>query len=250
MSDDVITKSVPVLRETLGLTESEAKAIVPIFLGGNMTTGGVSLLSGEKLSSVKRTLGRLVKKGLVKEIDGIVPVYKAVSPSLALSDQLTEVIGEVDGLSGDSNKLFKSRLKETDVVVNDIVKSQSTAIDEITKSLSSYEGQILDLVKTQVEQVATASTGAMTSFSEEIEQAMDDIDTTLDDNLGLKMGELQAEIDKAQITLDKDLKKMVREFDRWMKLERKGAITSVSEFELKSKKLVTTAKKAVTSALT
>ncbi len=250
MSDDAITKSVPVLRETLGLTESEAKAIVPIFLGGNMTAGGVSLLSGEKLSSVKRTLGRLVKKGLVKEIDGIVPVYKAVSPSLALSDQLTEVIGEVDGLSGDSNKLFKSRLKETDVVVNDIVKSQSTAIDEITKSLSSYEGQILDLVKTQVEQVATASTGAMTSFSEEIEQAMDDIDTTLDDNLGLKMGELQAEIDKAQITLDKDLKKMVREFDRWMKLERKGAITSVSEFELKSKKLVTTAKKAVTSALT
>ncbi|MCK4565800.1 MAG: hypothetical protein KAU48_00685, partial [Candidatus Thorarchaeota archaeon] len=35
-----------------------------------------------------------------------------------------------------------------------------------------------------------------------------------------------------------------------MKLERKGTITSVSEFELKSKKLVNTAKKAVTGALT
>ena len=207
MSDDVITKSVPVLRETLGLTESEAKTIVPIFLGGNMTAGGVSLLSGEKLSTVKRTLGRLVKKGLVKEIDGIVPIYKAVSPSLALSGQLTEIIGEVDGLSGASNKLFKSRFKEIDTVVNDIVKSQTEAVVEITKSLSSYEEQILDLVKTQVDQVATASTGAMTSFSEEIEQVMDGIDTTLDDNLGLKMSELQAEIDKAQVALDKDLKK-------------------------------------------
>lgn len=250
MSDDVITKSVPVLRETLDLTESEAKTIVPIFLGGNMTAGGVSLLSGEKLSTVKRTLGRLVKKGLVKEIDGIVPVYKAVPPSLALSDQLAETIGDVDGLSGDSDKLFKSRLKEIDDVVNDIVKSQSTAVDTIRKSLSSYEQQIQDLVKTQVDQVATASTGAMKSFSEEIEQVMDGIDTTLDDNLNLKMSELQTEIDKAQTALDKDLKKMVREFDRWMKVERTGAISSVSEFELKSKKLVNTAKKAVTSALT
>ncbi len=250
MSDKVITKSVPVLREILDLSESEAKAIVPIFLGGNMTAGGVSLLSGEKLSTVKRTLTRLVKKGLVKEIDGLVPVYKAVSPSLALSDQLSELIGEVDGLTGDSNKLFKSRLKEIDVVVNAIVKSQSTTLDEIRKSLSSYETQILDLVKTQVEQVATTSTGAMTSFSEEIEQIMIGIDSTLDDNLSLKMSELQTEIEKAQIALDKDLKKMVHEFDRWIKLERKGAITSVSEFELKSKKLVTTAKKAVTRALT
>ena len=249
MSDKVITKSVPILRENLGLTESEVKTIVPIFLGGNMTAGGISLLSGEKLTSVKRTLTRLVNKGLVKEIDGKVPVYRAVSPSLALSDQLSEAIGEVEGLTGDSEKLFTSRLKEIDAVVDDVVKSQSTAEDTIRTVLSSYEDQILDLVKTQVNLVAVASTGAMTSFSTEIEEAMNGLDTMLDDNLGIKMSELQAEIDKAQIALEKDLKKMVREFDRWMKLERKDTIVTVSEFELRSKALVDTAKKAITSAL-
>ena len=88
MSDKKITKMVPILRESLELTESEAKAIVPIFLGGNMTAGGISLLVGDNLSTVKRTLVRLIKKGLVKEIDGKVPVYRAVSPNLALKEQL------------------------------------------------------------------------------------------------------------------------------------------------------------------
>jgi len=250
MSDEIITKSVPVLREALDLTESEVKVIVPIFLGGNMTAGGVSLLSGEKLPTVKRTLGRLVKKGLIKAIDGIVPVYRAVSPSLGLSDQLTEAIGEVESITGESEKLFTSRLKEIDTVVESVAKSQSTSVDEIRTSLSSYEEQILELVTSQVNQVVAASTGAMTNFSDEIEQAINGLDTILDDNLGLKLSELQQEIDRAQIALDKDLKKMVRDFSRWIKIERKSTITSVSEFELKTKTLLDTAKNAVTKALT
>ncbi|TFH00122.1 hypothetical protein E4H12_00315, partial [Candidatus Thorarchaeota archaeon] len=249
MSDDAVNKSVPILRENLGLTESEVKAIVPIFLGGNMTAGGVSVLTGEKLSTVKRTLTNLVNKGLVKVIDGRVPVYRAVSPSLALSGQLIEAIGEVEGLTTDTTQVFTSRLKEIDVVVSDLAKSQSTVDDEIKTALASYEEEILGLVKTQIDLVALASTGAMTSFSVEIEEAMIGLDSVLDDNLGVKMSELQSEIDNAQIALAKDLKKLVRDFDKWMKLERKGTFTSVAEFDHKSKTLVDTAKKAITGAL-
>jgi len=249
MSDKVIAKSVPILRKNLGLTEAEVKVIVPIFLGGNMTAGGVSLLSGEKLSAVKRNLGKLVEKGLVKEIDGIVPVYRAVPPSLGLTGQLTEAIGAVEGLSSHSGELFTSRLKEIDDVIDEVIESQSVAENKIRASLSSYEEQILDLVKIQVGMVASASTGAMRSFSTEVEEAMNGLDTILDDNLGIKLSELQTEIDKAQLALEKDLKKLVREFDRWMKLERKDTITTVSEFELRSKSLVDTAKKAITDAL-
>ncbi|MHA1388019.1 MAG: helix-turn-helix domain-containing protein [Candidatus Thorarchaeota archaeon] len=249
MSDDVVTKSVLILRENFDLTEAEVKTIVPIYLGGNMTAGGIALLSGAKISSVKRTLGRLVQKGLVKEIDGQVPVYRAVSPSMALSGPLTDAIGAIEGLTADTGKVFTSRLKEIDAVVNDMEKSQSTAEDDIKTALSTYENEILELVKTQIDLVVAASTGAMTSFSIEIEEAMNRLDSTMDDNLGIKLSELQSEIDKAQLTLAKDLKKVAREFDRWMKLERKGTITSVSEFELRSKALVDATKKAITGAL-
>jgi len=249
MSDNKVTKSVPILRENLELTESEAKTIVPIFLGGNMTAGGISLLVGDDLPTVKRTLGRLVKKGLVKEIDGKVPVYRAVSPSLALSDQLNKAIGTVEGLTTDTGKVFATRLKAIDTVVDEFMKSQTTAESEIKASLSSYEDEILALVKDQVELVSTASTNAMSTFSDELEEAINGFDILLDDNLGIKMSELQGEIDKAQLALEGELKKTVRDFDKWMKLERKNTLTSASEFELKSKSLVDAAKKAITEAL-
>ncbi len=249
MSDNKITKTVPILRERLELTESEAKTIVPIFLGGNMTAGGISLLVGDDLSTVKRTLSRLIKKGLVKEIDGKVPVYMAVSPSIALVEQLTQSIGIVEGLTSDTGKVFAARLKAIESVVDEFMKSQTTAEDEIKVALSSYEDKILALVKDQVELVSTASTSAMATFSDELDEAINGFDTLLDDNLGIKMTELQGEIDKAQLALENELKKTVREFDKWMKLERKNTLTSVSEFEVKSKALVDAAKKAITEAL-
>ena len=249
MSDNKVTKTVPILRKSLELTESEAKTIVPIFLGGNMTAGGISLLVGDDLQTVKRTLSRLIKKGLVQEIDGKVPVYRAVSPSLALTEQLNEAIGAVEGLTTDTGKVFATRLKAVDTVVDEFLKSQTTAEEEIKAAFSSYEDEILALVKTQVDLVSTTSTSAMTTFSDELEETINEYDTLLDDTLGTKMTELQGEIDKAQLALERDLKKMVVEFDKWLKLERKGTITSISEFESKSKNLVDAAKKAITGAL-
>ncbi|MDH4212800.1 MAG: hypothetical protein OEV85_02665 [Candidatus Thorarchaeota archaeon] len=250
MSDDTVSKSVPILRDNLGLTEAEVKAIVPIYLGGNMTAGGVALLSGEKLATVQRTLGRLVSKGLIKQIDGIVPVYRALSPSMALSGTLADSLSGVTGLTDESEKLFSSRITEIESVVDGIITSQTKSLEELKSALTSYENQVLDLVTKQIENVATTATQTMTGFSDEIELAMNGMDTFLDESLGSKLLELQAEIDKAQIAMAKDLKAQVREFDKWIKNERKGTLGSVGEFEAKSSALVESAKNAVSSALT
>jgi len=250
MSDDTVSKSVPILRDRLGLSEAEAKAIVPIYLGGNMTAGGVALLIGEKLATVQKTLGRLVNKGLIKQIDGIVPVYRALSPSIALSGTLGDSLNEVRGLTGESEKLFSSRITKTESVVGSIIDSQTKSLEDLRSALTAYENQVLDLVTKQVETVVTTATRTMTGFSDEIEHAMNGLDTILDEGLGTKMLELQAEIDKAQIAMAKDLKVQVREFDKWLKNERKGALGSVAEFEAKTSTLVESAKGAVSNALT
>ncbi|TFG30791.1 hypothetical protein EU527_14035 [Candidatus Thorarchaeota archaeon] len=250
MSDEVVNNSIPILRKNLDLTEIEVKVVVPIFLGGNMTAGGIALLSGEKLPSVKRALTRLITKGMVKEIPGIVPVYRALSPSLALSDKLAEALNDVQGLTGESEKALTSRIEGSDNVIETLLNQQKNVLDDIKTSLSGYEEKVINLVQAQIEQVVATSTSAMTGFSEEIEKAMNELDTTLDTNLGTKMQELHSEIDKAQIALDKDLSRSVKEFDKWLKQERKGAISSVGEFESKSEALVKFAKNAITKALT
>ena len=250
MSNDTVSKSVPILRDSLGLSEAEAKAIVPIYLGGNMTAGGVALLTGEKLATVKRTLGRLVNKGLIKQIDGIVPVYRALSPSMALSGTLEDSIKGVKGLTDESEKLLSSRITETDSVVDSIIDSQTKSLEVLKTALITYENQVLELVRKQIENVTMTATQTMTGFSNEIELSMNDLDTTLDESLGTKLRELQAEIDKAQIAMAKDLKAQIREFDKWLKTERKGTLSSIGEFEAKSSALVESAKNAVSSTLT
>ena len=250
MSDDIINKTVPVLRKNLDLTDAEVKVIVPIYLGGNMTAGGIALLSGEKLSSVKRALTRLVSKGLITEIKGIVPVYHGLSPSLALSDKLSESLKQVQGMTNESDKALTSRIESSGAVIQAIIEQQRGSLEDIRKSLAGYEEKVVELVRTQIEQVVSTSTGAMAEFSEEIEKAMNQLDTTLDSGLGTRMRELQSEIDKAQIALNKDLTKSVKEFDKWLKLERKGTISSVNEFKLKSEAMIEVVKGALAKALT
>lgn len=250
MSNDTVSKSVPILRDSLGLSEAEVKAIVPIYLGGNMTAGGVALLTGEKLATVQRTLGRLVNKGLIKQIEGIVPVYRALSPSIALSGTLEDSLKGVKGLTDESEKLLTSRITEIDSVVDSVIDTQTKSLEDLREALTIYENQVLELVRKQIETVATTATQTMAGFSNEIEISMNSLDTTLDESLGTKLSELQAEIDKAQVAMAKDLKVQIREFDKWLKTERKGTLGSIGEFEAKSSALVESAKTAISNALT
>jgi sugar-specific transcriptional regulator TrmB len=249
MSDDAVSKSVSTLRDGLGLTEAEAKAVVPIYLGGNMTAGGVALLIGEKLSTVQRTLGRLVNKGLIRQIDGIVPIYQALAPSLALSGSLGEALDNIKGVTGESEQMISSRIEDAEKSIETVLDTQAKSLEDVKAALVTYEEQMLNLVGSQIDAVVTTTTSTMTSFSDEIETAMNGLDAMLDESLGTRLLELQAEIDKAQVAMEKDLKAQVRDFDKWLKTERKGSLASVGEFEAKSADLVETAKAAISKAL-
>jgi len=249
MSDDVITEVVSVLKKNLGITDVESKAILPVYLGGNMTAGGVSLMSGEKLQTVEKALQRLVEKGLIKEIEGIIPVYRSIPPNLSLSGELSTILGDVSSLSDLSEKTFGSKGDEIDKNVEKVIGSQVESLEAARASLTKYEDEMVDLVSTRIEQVKDTATGVMSALSEDVEDIMNKLDTSLDNRLGAKLGELQSEIDKSQVKLEKEVTRISREFDRWLKAERKTTLTSISEFESKAVSLIAIARDAVTKAL-
>jgi hypothetical protein len=108
---------------------------------------------------------------------------------------------------------------------------------------------MLELVGSRIEQVKITATEVMNALSEDVEDIMDKLDTSLDNRLGAKLHELQTEIDKSQIRLAKDSRKISREFDKWLKVERKTTLTSITEFESKAKSLIGVAGDAVNKAL-
>ncbi|MFX1559497.1 MAG: helix-turn-helix domain-containing protein [Promethearchaeota archaeon] len=249
MSEKTATEVVSVLKKNLGITDVESKALLPVYLGGNMTAGGVSLMSGEKLATVKKALERLAKKGLVKEIEGIVPVYRSVPPNLSLSQELASFLDEVRNLTDISDKTFSSKFEEIDKNVEKVISSQLKSLETVQGSLTKYEDEMLDLVGSRIEQVKATATAVMGALSEDIEDIMNKLDTSLDNRLGAKLTELQSELDKSQVRLEKDVIQISRQFDKWLKAERKTTITSISEFETKAKSLIKLARNAVTKAL-
>ncbi|MGQ4912016.1 MAG: hypothetical protein ACP6KW_07580 [Candidatus Thorarchaeota archaeon] len=245
-----MTKEITVLREKLGLSDAEARVMIPVYLGGNVTAGGVSLLTGEKLTLTKRALARLVKKGLVREIDGIVPVYQAVPPVLGLSESLSHSVGIVEGIVEDTSRHLERRVVETEESVEALIGTQVETAEKIRKSLDSYEERILNLVQSQIEHMVSVTSGAMAVMSEEIERSLETLDSSMDNHLGAKLEELQTVLDQGQVALSKDLTKINRSFGRWLKTERKTVLLSATEFEKKSKALVKAAREAVDAALT
>jgi len=106
LSGNVAAESIPVLKRSLGITNIEAKAILPVFAGGNMTAGGVSVASGEPLKKVERALDRLEKKGLVTRIEGVVPIFR-LSPSIfALEGSLSSVSDDLKSNSAEFQKML------------------------------------------------------------------------------------------------------------------------------------------------
>jgi sugar-specific transcriptional regulator TrmB len=249
MSDNAVMDVVSILKKNLGITDVESKVILPVYLSGNMTAGGVSLMSGEKLSTVNRALKRLVNKGLIKEIDGIVPIYRSVPPNLGLSEGLSAILNDIQDLTTASEKTFSSKDEEIDKNVEKVIISQKKALETINGSLTKYEDDMVELVDSRIDQVKSTASAVMSSLLENIEDIMNKLDTSLDNRLGAKLSELQGEIDKSQVKLDKEATRISREFDKWLKNERKGTLTTISEFETKSKALIKVARDAVNNAL-
>lgn len=250
MSNEAFTEVVSVLKKKLGITNAESKALLPIFIGGNMTVGGVSQMIGETVPTVRKTLGRLVKKGIIKEIEGIVPVYRAIPLNLSLSNELSELNNEVLGLTEISVKTLSSKIEEIDNSVGKVIDSKSKSLETVRESLTAYEDSMSNLVSSRIEQVKTSASAVMESLSEDLEEVMNKLDSSLDNRLGSKIIELQSEIDKSQLALDRDVKRISRQFDRWLKTERKGTLVTITEFESKSASLIKAARKAVTKTLT
>ncbi|MFW9807798.1 MAG: helix-turn-helix domain-containing protein [Candidatus Thorarchaeota archaeon] len=250
MSNEAVTEVVSVLKKNLGITNAESKAILPILIGGNMTVGGVSQMIGETVPTVKKTLGRLVKKGLIKEIEGIVPVYRAIPPNLSLLNELSAVNNEVSDLTSISEKAFSSSIDAIDNAIKKVIDSKDKSLEKVSESLATYEDSMSELVRSRIEQVKTSASTVMESLSEDLEEIMNKLDNTLDNRLGSKIMELQKEIDKSQLALERDVKRISSEFDKWLKVERKTTLTTITEFESKSASLIKAARDAVTNTLT
>ena len=250
LTENAVVEYMPVLKANLGLTDLEAKVMLPIYLGGNMTPGAVAMISGEKLPRVNRTLSKLETKGYVVKVEGVVPIFRPVPAVLSMTGELTAMVENVEGLANASLSALENQVQQTEQSAAEIRDTQSAASERTMAILEDYENKMLQTVQSQVEIVIDTATNVLTGYSQNIEEALNGLDTSLDDTLGTKLAALQAELDKSQIQLKQEFKVISRDFDKGVKRERASSLTALSDFDKKVQAIIKMSKNAVSTALT
>ncbi|MHA2072716.1 MAG: hypothetical protein ACXAAR_04745, partial [Candidatus Thorarchaeota archaeon] len=250
MSGNVLAESIPVLKRSLGITNIEAKAILPVFVGGNMTAGGVSVASGEALDKVGRALDRLEKKGLVTRIEGVVPIFRLSPTIFALEGSLSSVRDDLKSNSEEFQKLFEGHLKGIDESMNAVFDSHKNTMDDGKVAFQSYETDMIAAVQSQVEVITSVATATLAEFTTSIEDATKSFDLSLDDGLGTRLSTLQLELDKSQKQLERTADSVSHGFKKWLTNERKASTTAIKTLVRELLSLTQTLRESVSQSLT
>ena len=139
LTENAVVEYMPVLKANLGLTDLEAKVMLPIYLGGNMTPGAVAMISGEKLPRVNRTLSKLETKGYVVKVEGVVPIFRPVPAVLSMTGELTAMVENVEGLANASLSALENQVQQTEQSAAEIRDTQSAASERTMAILEDYE---------------------------------------------------------------------------------------------------------------
>ncbi|MGV9103849.1 MAG: helix-turn-helix domain-containing protein, partial [Candidatus Thorarchaeota archaeon] len=246
---NTITETIPALRANLDVTELEAKVLIPVFLGGNMTAGAVALVSEETITKVERALKRLQKKGLVTKIDGVVPIYRPVPLGLTFSERLGTLVTDVNGFAESSYESLDTDIEATSETASSVVKQAEKSSKRIESDLSSCEDEMLEAVKSQTETVSEIARASLEEFSNSMESALSEIDVTMEESLGDNMSQLHAELDKGQQEIEQDVERISTELEQELEERKASAVDSVKVFGEDADRLLETAESAVADAV-
>jgi sugar-specific transcriptional regulator TrmB len=249
LSGNIVAESIPILKRNLGITNTEAKAILPVFIGGNMTAGGVSVASGEPLGKVEKALVRLTKKGLITRLDGIVPVYRLAPTIFTLEGALSSIRENLQTNSDKFQSSFEGHLAGVDESIDAVIDSYKNTMDDGKVAFQSYETEMLAKVQSQVDVITSIATETLAEFTQSIENSMNTFDISLDDGLGARLKALQLELDKSQKQLNRTATSVSGSFKKWLTSERKASNQAIKTLGSELLSLTQALREAVTQSL-
>ncbi|MBD3406341.1 MAG: hypothetical protein GF411_09545 [Candidatus Lokiarchaeota archaeon] len=249
MSGNLSTETVPILKTNLGLTKTEASVLYPILASGNLTAEGIALLLGEKTSKVKSTLKKLIDKGYVVQLDGVIPVYRAIPLDTMVKSSLEKLLEDFSSLQETSEEVITQQEENTSNLAQNLLETQKDRDAKVTGIMDDYEKEMVTTIRNQVDELTSSVGNILSSFVEMLETSLKEIDTRLDDRLGVLLSELQTSLDESQKQLHESTDEFANEFDDWLSDETTTMSSTLDGIVDKTSELTENIRIAVNDAL-
>lgn len=249
MSKSGKLRAIPKLEETLSLTMNEAMVLLPIIRGGNLTAGAISVIVEQPSSSVTKTLKSLSEKGLIEEIDGLVPLFRAAPPIFPLIKVIDDFIEDTEKIGSSTTAAVQKIQKSTEKTLGTVTKSNETRFNGLNAAYGEYEKEVVETVQTHISAMTALTLDILDTYSQKTNETLNSLNASLEENVGQKLIQLQKELDRSQKQLATDVKKISKEFSKWLTQEKASSLSSIKQVDEKSGRLVAAAKKVLESAL-
>ncbi|MHA1770299.1 MAG: helix-turn-helix domain-containing protein [Candidatus Thorarchaeota archaeon] len=233
-----VQKAIPVLSKNLGLTPTESKVFLPILLGGNMTHGAIVLMTGLSNTKVRKALNSLMEKNLIIHIDGVVPVYRALPPSLALADVLAGVAEEMMVLGEKAEGVVVDGVQTTDETLQVVTDARKDRMKYLRQHFESHDSATQKIVQTQVDTMIKVASESLSGFFSTAEQTLKTLEASLDDNLGTVLSDLMKELDATQQTFSDTIAMINKEFQEYLDSEEASSKDLLHSFASRAENFI------------
>lgn len=248
-SSDSMKKAIPVLSKNLGLTPTESKVLLPILLAGNMTVGAIELVTGLSKTKVKNALDSLISKELVILVEGVVPIYRALPPGLAMTDVMAGIADEMIGFGTSAYDSIEKGISQTDEVVGSVSKARKARMKKLRQELDAHEAKTLEIVKSQIDAMIKSSSQVLSDFFETAESVLKELETHLDTNLERVVSELKTDLESTNKILADELAKIDSEFQDALARDVSSSKEMMTVFEDRAKGFISSTQNIVTDVI-
>jgi len=238
------------LKTNLGITDAEARILLPVLAGGNMTIGAIALLSGDKPQTIEKALEGLKSKALVSRIDGVVPVYRALPPYLMMGADLSGVASQMRSLTEVSKSRLDTSDEELAKAVQSIISAERSISAELSGALDEYESTVIEDEQTTASGVIESASDLLTGFCQDAESALREHAASLGESLISQLASVQGDLDKIQSDCQNDFKVLNKEFDQAARSEQDTTSQVIADFNKRTKAIVQKLKSTTKVTLT
>ncbi len=249
MSKTVQIRAIPLLKETLSLSKNEATVLLPVIRGGNMTVGAIATAVNLPMSKVSTALKSLIKRGLVEEIDGILPLYQANPPILPMVDTLEGFVSDTEKVMTKTTATVQKLQESIEKTVGGVTKTNEERFNALNEAFEEYETEVASKVQSHVATMTGIASDVLAQYSQKIQGVLESLNVSVEDSIGERLTVLQKELDDSQKQLAKDTKRILGDFENWLLHEKASAVSSVTDARERSQKLLDATKSVLEESL-
>lgn len=156
-----------------------------------LTFGELLFLTGTEEEALRDVLGTLENQGIVQVINGDIPLYLAIPPSLLVHSNVQKYLDQFKTLAGDVIHSSEEERKVLDEKLETSSTSLQTDVDQLVEDVRAYQKRMLVEFNNRLEELVQKTLTAQKDTIQEIQSAQESSQVVMEERIDTQVESVQ-----------------------------------------------------------